>query len=355
MVDRLNIKSRQFNQWSTSHPTLSARRSTDQNKKQSARLQDRPRTRQEKRSSGLPSNPRRSNFSRRSRKLKPRPQKKETTEPRENLRSRQSSRQSQRLIQQKETPEPRENLRSRQSSRQSQRLLQQKERTTTSRNEILKKTSPLKNDARPRTNDDLRIMPYGSRPTQEKKYIRRISTSHGQERLRPCYSRDDVSEGVLAVGMKSGRYKGRRSSRDTKGEDVPTPVQNQVISSRPHTSSGINLADYKFGTFSNFTIKDGKKSRAKSATLTRFCKRQSPTSPGSEDDKNRPPSRQSEKPYNLFPQRPPAEVFKDLDQQQDSFEISRPLAHKERPTTSASLQWSLNRPFSSSGRYQSNY
>jgi len=333
MVDRLNIKSRQFNQWSTSHPTLSARRSTDQNKKQSARLQDRPRTRQEKRSSGLPSNPRRSNFSRRSRKLKPRPQK-------------------------KETPEPRENLRSRQSSRQSQRLLQHKERTTTSRNDILKKTSPLKTDTRPRTNDDLRIMPYGSRTTQEKKYIRRISTSHGQERLRPCYSRDDVSEGVLAVGMKSGRYKGRRSCRDTKQtscEDIATPVQHQVISSRPHTSSGINLADYKFGTFSNFTIKDGKKSRAKSATLTRFCKRQSPTSPGSEDDKNRPPSRQSEKPYNLFPQRPPAEVFKDLDQQQDSFEISRPIAHKERPTTSASLQWSLNRPFSSSGRYQSNY
>lgn len=344
MVDRLNIKSRQFNQWSTSHPTLSARRSTDQNKKQSATLQDRPRTRQEKRSSGLPSNPRRSNFSRRSRKLKPRSQKKETSEPRENLRSRQSSRQSQRLLQQKETNEPRENLRSRQSSRQSQRRLQQKQ------------NSPLKNDSRPRTNDDLRIMPYGSRPTKEKKYIRRISTSHGQERLRPCYSRDDVSEGVLAVGMNSSRYKGRRSSRDNKQtcEDVPTPVQHQVISSRPHTSSGINLADYKFGTFSNFTIKDGKKSRAKSATLTRLQKRQSPTSPGSEDDKNRPPSRQSEKPYNLFPQRPPAEVFKDLDQQQDSFEISR-AAHKERPTTSASLQWSLNRPFSSSGRYQSNY
>jgi len=336
MVDRLNIKSRQFNQWSTSHPTLSARRSTDQNKKQSTTLQDRPRTRQEKRSSGLPSNPRRSNFSRRSRKLKPRSQKKDTSEPRENLRSRQSSRQSQRLLQQKETNEPRENLRSRQSSRQSQRLLHQK-------------NSPLKNDTRPRTNDDLRIMPYGSRPTQEKKYIRRISTSHGQERLRPCYSRDDVREGVLAVGMKSSRYKGRRSSRDTK---QTSPVQHQVISSRPHTSSGINLADYKFGTFSNFSIKDGKKSRAKSATLTRFCKRQSPTSPGSEDDKNRPPSRQSEKPYNLFPQRPPAEVFKDLDQQQDSFEISRPV-HKERPTTSTSLQWSLNRPFSSSGRYQS--
>jgi len=344
MVERLNIKSRQFNQWSTSHPTLSARRSTDQNKKQSATLQDRPRTRQEKRSSGLPSNPRRSNFSRRSRKLKPRSQKKETSEPRENLRSRQSSRQGQRLHQQKETNEPRENLRSRQSSRQSQRRLQQKQ------------NSPLKKDSRPRTNDDLRIMPYGSRPTQEKKYIRRISTSHGQERLRPCYSRDDVSEGVLAVGMKSSRYKGRRSCRDNKQtcEDVPAPVQHQVISSRPHTSSGINLADYKFGTFSNFSIKDGKKSRAKSATLTRFCKRQSPTSPGSEDDKNRPPSRQSEKPYNLFPQRPPAEVFKDLDQQQDSFEISRP-SHKERPTTSASLQWSLNRPFSSSGRYQSTY
>lgn len=105
---------------------------------------------------------------------------------------------------------------------------------------------------------------------------------------------------------------------ESENEAMASEQKNAGYSNRPHTSSGINLADYKFGTFKTFEAK----SRAASAPLSRVGRHMSPNQ---EKDK-RPPTRQRPPPEALHLELP---LHYRLNSSHQSFQTNRPLTAKE--------------------------
>lgn len=163
----------------------------------------------------------------------------------------------------------------------------------------------------------------------EKKSRRRIQTAHGKyKKLKHqplessfCNIYEDFKNATPHPIQSTHLF----SSPDMSDESISIPDEKEYpYSNRPHTSSGINLADYKFGTFKTIETK----SRAKSAPLSRVGRRASPRY--NQENDARPPTRQRPPPEALHLELP---IHYRLNSSHQSYQTNRPLTSKELPTS----------------------